>query len=443
VGKRFRAGRESKSWFRLPGQGDGLGLSEGEEDGPPSGSLSDVPDGPGVPSAVAPQLEFTERPANELERGVTSPAPEMSDPVVETDERDTAPEMAGDTEAAEGGGPARRPSGGQTSPPAGDPDRIARDASMAERKAARDLERRAPARQLGDGRWWVEHPVVVGAPIPVFESIPTAALHRVGPYRPDTVIDAWGESHYAIRAASLRGYGHRHDGRPRQDDMSVTMIGEGRMVVAVTDGVSSADQSHLGATVAARWVTQAAENHYRETTGTRIDWAEVVRSAAWAMVEQASSALGTERTAEAAERVVASTLVAADITFDATGAEAEIVGVGDSGAWVLSPEGFESAVGGKDSEAAVVSHSVSGLPRLPSELSPTRCLIKPGHVLLLGTDGFGDPLGTGNGEVGRLFSDSLLGRIPAPLEFAHLLDFSRETFDDDRTLVAVWPLEQE
>jgi hypothetical protein len=29
--------------------------------------------------------------------------------------------------------------------------------------------------------------------------------------------------------------------------------------------------------------------------------------------------------------------------------------------------------------------------------------------------------------------------VPSLIEFAHMVDFSRETFDDDRTLVAVWP----
>jgi hypothetical protein len=65
--------------------------------------------------------------------------------------------------------------------------------------------------------------------------------------------------------------------------------------------------------------------------------------------------------------------------------------------------------------------------------------LAPGEVLLVGTDGFGDPLGAGDGAVGALFAGAL--RVPPPpLGLAHLLDFSRETFDDDRTLVAVWPL---
>lgn len=50
----------------------------------------------------------------------------------------------------------------------------------------------------------------------------------------------------------------------------------------------------------------------------------------------------------------------------------------------------------------------------------------------------GDPLGDGDGRVGALFARHL-AVPPTPLRLAHVLDFSHETFDDDRTLVAVWP----
>jgi len=63
-----------------------------------------------------------------------------------------------------------------------------------------------------------------------------------------------------------------------------------------------------------------------------------------------------------------------------------------------------------------------------------------GQVLLLGTDGIGDPLGSGYGGVGNLFRELFAGpEPPSIIEFAHAVDFSRETFDDDRTLVAVMP----
>jgi hypothetical protein len=56
------------------------------------------------------------------------------------------------------------------------------------------------------------------------------------------------------------------------------------------------------------------------------------------------------------------------------------------------------------------------------------------------TDGIGNPPGSGQGGVGNLFRDVLIrSSAPSLIEFAHAVDFSRETFDDDRTLVAVWP----
>ena len=47
-------------------------------------------------------------------------------------------------------------------------------------------------------------------------------------------------------------------------------------------------------------------------------------------------------------------------------------------------------------------------------------------VLLLGTDGIGDPLGAGHGGVGNLFREVLGGSSPSLIEFAHAVDFSRE-----------------
>jgi hypothetical protein len=87
----------------------------------------------------------------------------------------------------------------------------------------------------------------------------------------------------------------------------------------------------------------------------------------------------------------------------------------------------------------VVSSIVSALPALPARIEPVTVPLTPGTVLLVGTDGFGDPLGDGSGLVGDLFRE-VLASPPPPLGLAHALDFSRETFDDDRTLLAVWPL---
>jgi hypothetical protein len=90
-----------------------------------------------------------------------------------------------------------------------------------------------------------------------------------------------------------------------------------------------------------------------------------------------------------------------------------------------------------------VSSAVVGLPWVPTELAPVVVDVADGDVLLVGTDGIGDPLGGGHGGVGNLLRAVLTDpSVPSLIEFAHAVDFSRETFDDDRTLVAVWPKRQ-
>jgi hypothetical protein len=64
--------------------------------------------------------------------------------------------------------------------------------------------------------------------------------------------------------------------------------------------------------------------------------------------------------------------------------------------------------------------------------------LEPGSVLLLCTDGLALPLAGGDGDVGRTLRREL-AVPPDIIDFARLLDFSRSTYDDDRTLVAIWP----
>jgi hypothetical protein len=59
-------------------------------------------------------------------------------------------------------------------------------------------------------------------------------------------------------------------------------------------------------------------------------------------------------------------------------------------------------------------------------------------VLLLCTDGLALPLAGGTGEVAQTLAREL-ARPPDIVDFARLVDFSRSTYDDDRSLVAVWP----
>ena len=61
------------------------------------------------------------------------------------------------------------------------------------------------------------------------------------------------------------------------------------------------------------------------------------------------------------------------------------------------------------------------------------------QVLVLMSDGVGDPLGAGTGEVGQTLAESWR-KPPYILTFAAQVEFARRSFDDDRTVIAVWPV---
>ncbi|MFI2714186.1 protein phosphatase 2C domain-containing protein [Micromonospora sp. NPDC018662] len=297
---------------------------------------------------------------------------------------------------------------------------------QAEQRAVDRAGRRPPARSP---HW---QPAVLGTPTADFE--PRPAEDQT--YRPDTVADGWSTRDFTVRAASVRGYLHRHRGTPRQDDLAVAVHPPtGAVVFAVADGVSAARHSHLGAALVCRAAVR--EILADLAAGAPVDWQNVVQQAAWQLVEQTRTLLGlAEADPVAAEDEMASTLVAGMVLPD--GPTVSLIQVGDTGAWVLRDSVYRSLLDGKmHTRDAVVSSAVTALPRTP-RISPRSGQLGRDEVLLIGTDGFGDALGDGAGQVGRYFA-GLLARPLPPLQFAYHVDFSRETYDDDRTLLAIWP----
>jgi len=224
---------------------------------------------------------------------------------------------------------------------------------------------------------------------------------------------------------------------------------DGRLIAVVADGVSAAPQSHFGASTvvnfAKKWLSA-----YAATDTAQTDWTELIKNSAWALAERAQEMFKLETPDPAkAELELATTLTCAVIEVVEPGMlRAHVIGVGDSGAWLLHDGDFVPVLGGKvPSEGGISSSAVTALPRVPSELAPIVVEFGASDVLLIGTDGIGDPLGSGQGGVGNLLRELFSGRQPPSLlEFAHAVDFSRETFDDDRTLVALTsrvPLEVE
>jgi len=284
---------------------------------------------------------------------------------------------------------------------------------------------------------------VVDRAIAEFEPRPPARASRR--HIPDTVLDGWSNDSFTVRLASVRGYSHRWEGTPRQDNVEafhfrLRMQGEtyDAVLFAVADGVSNAERGELGATTATKagldalWAMLEADGS--------VSWREVIDSVVFRMTEMTSRHLGlAEPTPEQVGGLLATTLVIGAVAALPTANRVLMARVGDSGAWVFDKATFRPVFAPKaDPDNPVVSSAVAALPRIPSRLPTTTFDLAPHEVLLVGTDGFGDPLGDGTGQVGQLFAGQLATPPPAR-GLAHLLDFSRETFDDDRTLLAIWP----
>jgi serine/threonine protein phosphatase PrpC len=270
-------------------------------------------------------------------------------------------------------------------------------------------------------------PVTIGEPAPSIE--PRLAAGE--PYRPDTIADGGSAFGLIVRAASVRGLHKRFVGGPRQDDLCLGMhAASSTLIAAVADGVSAAPRSDLGAALAVRYATAAVA---RQLDGDgQLDWPDVFDQAAWALVSEARR-LGDDPAAFATTLVVA-TVGAAPV--DDTVA-VQVAAVGDSPAFRLRARHYDPLVDSRPSEDGLIGGGVAALPRDARELVAGSGTLEPGSALLLCTDGVALPLAGGEGDLARALAREL-ATPPDVVDFARLLDFSRSTYDDDRTLIAVW-----
>lgn len=315
--------------------------------------------------------------------------------------------------------------------------------------------------------------VIVDIPGIEFEPRPPRA--RV--IRPDSECDGWSTEAITLRSASLRGDRHRYYRQPRQDAVCSQEYGPaGAVVFAVADGVSGAEASEIGATDACHAAIEAITRQLGDDTA-GLDCPAVARHVSDVLLWRAARMLNAADPRQVdpghAGKLLATTLVAGAAWPERGGFTARVLRVGDSSAWLLDhalgrysrvfgsradaeptgmtgptgvtgPTGMTGPTGragtAGSAETAVVSNEVTALPLAPGAPGPREATVtvRAGQVLLVGTDGFGVPLGDGDGEIGALFARHLASP-PSPLWLAHILDFSRETFDDDRTLLALWP----
>jgi serine/threonine protein phosphatase PrpC len=284
--------------------------------------------------------------------------------------------------------------------------------------------------------------IEVGRPAEDSEAIRIDPLRfRQQPYRPDTVLDGWETPRFFVRAASVRGDSHRETGVPRQDDFAIGFHpATGSVVVAVADGVSEADHSANGATVACRYVIEAVLHQLSENE--QLNWSQIVQGAAWAIVDACQRLEGLEQPdAQVALERYASTLLAACIQpDDADQIHVQGIGIGDSEIRLISGDQLVSWLGDeKSTDDGIANSATTCLPQIPAGLEPRTWILAKREVVLLATDGIWDPVGTGDNLVGQLILSQLSSGPPDRMQFGRIVDFSRETWDDDRTMVAVWP----
>jgi len=281
--------------------------------------------------------------------------------------------------------------------------------------------------------------IVVDRPATEFESKPIRARrrgHRV--FVPDTVIDAWATDYFCIRAASVRGDSHRYNGLPRQDSFIVAHHAESESIVmAVADGVSSASEAHDGAIEACRLAVAAALASLDQ--GQLPDWPSIVEGAASGLMELARRATGEDTTVDLAAKMFATTLTVAQMLPSEGRVGLRASSIGDSAIWHICDGHLTRLTGGKGQNIDdLFSPSVAALPWLPSSIELLELLIDPTDTIVVLSDGIGDALGDGSSLVADLLKSELRSP-PPPLQVARIADFSRATFADDRTLIAVWP----
>lgn len=216
---------------------------------------------------------------------------------------------------------------------------------------------------------------------------------------------------WTLRAASVVGVRHRLAGQP-SDDSFAWARGQGRLVVAVADGIGSTD----GAAAAAQRATTAAVR-----SGLTGDVEAAIAEANWA-----------------AQGGGATTLVVAILE---PGGEARLGRVGDSTAFVVDPEGkWPEGMWHELFEPPAEERLGPETPALPGADPPVETAsvnLAAGGVLALATDGVADPWRDGPNTVAPGLAAALAGH-PSVLKLAELTDFSRHGCHDDRTIVCVW-----
>ncbi|MFF2953915.1 protein phosphatase 2C domain-containing protein [Kitasatospora sp. NPDC057965] len=285
----------------------------------------------------------------------------------------------------------------------------------------------------------------VGRKAPAYPAEPTdipalSAGDLFGALLPDTVVDGGRFGPVTVRAASVRGDGHRYAAECRQDAVLVVRTGE-LLLVAVADGVGSQSHSHHGSHGILRKLTgQVARKE--ETllaflrTGAEPDFASMMsRLIGAAADELAEEARKEGRPPKAYSTTLRALLVPADPTVPFRG----FVSVGDGGLLRLREGGWQDLEAAEaDRGGGPISTRTDCLPEA-YEHARARLITdsRPGDVLVLCTDGLALPL-LKEPELQGFLGERWGSEVPGLAEFLWQTQVRVRSYDDDRSVVCLW-----
>ena len=272
------------------------------------------------------------------------------------------------------------------------------------------------------------------------------------PFHNDIVADVArfpGDGELHLLAASVRGLSHLYYGKVRQDSFGHLVTSDGRwLVAAVADGVSAGQHSHVAAEIVSQMGCRLLVAQLEERPPAELDWRAVLDGVADEIVGHARRrlALVDSTLLDVARQLAATALFAVVPIVPADSGErtVHVMSLGDTSAWVLRPDAapaWDSLQVVKNRGSVLASSMTMALPGVPAKMAPpVTTTLRPGEALVLMSDGVGDPLGGGTGEVGEYLADAWR-EPPDPFTFIAQVGFRRRSYDDDRTVLAVWPVQ--
>lgn len=248
----------------------------------------------------------------------------------------------------------------------------------------------------------------------------------------DTTLDFGRVGDLVVRVASTRGSSHRVYATPREDAAAVLNVDDRFVALVVADGIGSAPGAAEAAQLAVEYSLHRLPTRLAPETEPTAD--RLVRLLHEA-VEQANAALEHARQGGPPATTLTIAVVSAVPRADGGGYPYAVYGIGNSPAYVLEPGGGFKQVYGQTSGGPVHSTATAGLPAKARKYSSFTDHLTAGSMLLLATDGLGDPLSFEEvqAELARHW-----WRPPDPVDFLTQVQFRRRSYDDDRSAAAVW-----